>query len=60
MKLKEMEKEVVNLKIINAGKDQIVDFLKEERGTMLEQLTASAKRVGELETRLLQIEAPIK
>jgi len=57
-KVKELETEVRNLKITNQVKDQFIDLLKQEREGMVEQLTASERRVGELETKLLQIESP--
>lgn len=57
-KLKELEAEVVDLKITNRAKDYFIDQLKQERGSMVEQLTASARRVGELETTLQQINPP--
>lgn len=57
-KLKALEAEVMDLKITNRAKDQFIDHLKQERAGMLEQLTTSAKRVGELETRLLQLKQP--
>lgn len=57
-KLKALEAEMVDLRITNRAKDYFIDQLKQERGAMVEQLTASARRVGELETKLLQIAPP--
>jgi len=64
-KLKALEAEVLDLKITNRGKDFFIDQLKQEReGFGVErqeyvtQLMSFNRRVGELETKLLQIESP--
>lgn len=54
-KLRALEVEVTDLKITNRAKDYFIEQLKQERGAMVEQLTTSARRVGELETKLLQL-----
>lgn len=56
--IKALEREIQDLKITNRAKDYFIDQLKEERSTYEEQLMASSRKVGELETRLLQLEAP--
>lgn len=64
-RLKDLEQEVLELKILNKGKDYFIDQLKqdrqyvvEERAQLVAQLTASVKEVGVLETKLLQLETP--
>jgi hypothetical protein len=64
-RLKDLEQEVLELKILNKGKDYFIDQLKQdreyvvqERAQLVSQLTASVKEIGVLETKLLQLEAP--
>lgn len=56
--VKALEREVLNLKILNNGKDYFIDKLQTERNTILTQLIDSSRKIGELETKLLQLEAP--
>jgi hypothetical protein len=56
-RVKELEKKVFNLEILNQGKDFFVEQLKKERNTFFDQLLAASRQVGELETKLRQIEA---
>ena len=63
----ELEKELLDLKIANRGKDYFIAELKAEREAFaverqnyVEKLMTFNRKVGELETRLLQIEAPSK
>ena len=48
------EKELVDLRILNRGKDYFIEQLQKEREAMLEKLVSGSHRIGELETRLLQ------
>jgi hypothetical protein len=57
-RLKELEKEMMDLKITNRGKDFFIDQLQKERDSILNQLLTSSRKVGELETKLLRLEAP--
>src|ERR1017187_5567037 len=57
-RLKELEHEVMDLKITNRGKDFFIEQLQKERDGILTQLLDSSRKVGELETRLLQLQAP--
>jgi hypothetical protein len=59
----ELKREVLDLKIANRGKDMFIDQLQKERQAFAEerreyvgQLMTFNRRVGELETRLLQIQ----
>ena len=56
--VKALEQEVMDLKIVNRGKDYFIDQLKTERESLLGQLIGATHKVGELETRLLQLGAP--
>lgn len=56
--LAELRKENFDLKITNRGKDYFIDQMKTERENLLQQLVDSSQRVGQLETQLLQLEAP--
>jgi len=64
-RIKELERENLDLKITNRGKDYFVDELKKEREffetvrqQMTQQLIAQSERVGELQVKLHQLEAP--
>ena len=56
--VKELERENLDLKIANRGKDYLIDELNKERKHFFDQLLSASRKVGELETRLLQIESP--
>lgn len=53
--IRELEKEVLDLKIVNKGKDFFIEQLQKERDNILGQLVQSSRQVGELETKLLQL-----
>ena len=64
-RLKELEQENLDLKIMNKGKDYFVEELKndrerfaKEREHLIDQLVTSTRQIGVLETKLLQLEAP--
>ena len=57
-KIQELEREIIDLKITNRGKDMFIEQLKGERTGFFEQLLSANRKVGELETKLLQIESP--
>jgi hypothetical protein len=57
-RVRELEKEVMDLKITNRGKDYFIEQLQKERGDILDQLLTANRQVGELETKLLQLESP--
>jgi hypothetical protein len=54
----EREREFFDLKVTNRAKDLIIERLTQEREQLLEKVVASSHRVGHLETRLQQLEAP--
>ena len=63
--LDELQKELMDSKIANRGKDYFIEQLKKERESFAEErkdyvdkLMTFNHKVGELETRLLQLEAP--
>ena len=55
-RLKELERENLDLKIANRGKDYLIDQLKDERKGFYDQLLTSNRKVGELESKLMQLE----
>ncbi len=66
-RLRELEKEVMDLKITNRGKDYFIEQLQKERnGFALErqeyvaQLVRVNRTMGELEAKLLQIASPVE
>ena len=58
--VKEFEQEILNLTIMNKGKDYLIDELNKERKSFFDQLLAANRKVGELENKLLQIESPLE
>ena len=55
----ELQKELMDLKITNRAKDQFIQQLQSERNDMLDKLVAHSRVIGQLETKLLQIEPPL-
>lgn len=53
-----LEQQVLDLKILNSGKDFYIQRLTEERDGFIQRMVEGSKKVGELETRLLQLEGP--
>jgi hypothetical protein len=56
--VKELERENLDLKIANRGKDYLIEQLQMERSGFFDQLLAANRKVGELETKLLRLESP--
>ena len=57
-RIRELEKEVMDLKITNRGKDFFIEQLQTERDGFFGQLLDVSRKVGELETKLQQLESP--
>ncbi len=57
-RLNELEREIVDLKIANRGKDYLIDQLKSERTGFFEKLLSANRTVGQLETKVLQLASP--
>jgi hypothetical protein len=57
-KLQELEREIMDLKIANRGKDYLIDQLKGERTGFFEKLLSANRTLGELETKLHQLDGP--
>ncbi len=56
--VKTLKQEITDLKITNRGKDYFIEQLQRERQANIEQLMGYSRKVGELETKLLQLSAP--
>jgi hypothetical protein len=56
--IKELEREILDLKIANRGKDYFIEQLQKERGEFITRIEDNSRLVGELKTKLLQLEAP--
>jgi hypothetical protein len=56
--VKELEKQNLDLKITNRGKDFFIEQLQKERTGIFDQLLQANRKVGELETKLLQLGSP--
>ena len=57
-RLKELEREIFDLRIANRGKDYLIDELNKERNRFFDQLLNANRTVGQLETKLNQLESP--
>lgn len=51
-RLKELEREILDLKIANRGKDMFIEQLKSERTGFFERLLTVTRNVGQLESNL--------
>ena len=56
--IQEMEREIMDLKIANRGKDYLIGELNKERKSFFNQLLAANRTVGQLETKLNQLDEP--
>jgi hypothetical protein len=56
--IKKLEQEILDLKIVNRGKDYFIEQLQKERDGFITRIEGSSHRIGALETKLLQIEGP--
>jgi hypothetical protein len=56
-KFQELEREILDLKIANRGKDYLIDQLRSERTGFFEQLLSANRKVVELETTVIQLES---
>jgi hypothetical protein len=56
-RVKELERENLDLKITNRGKDLFIEQLQKERSGFFDQLLTANRKMGELETKLLQLES---
>jgi hypothetical protein len=59
-KVQELEREIMDLKIANRGKDYLIDQLKGERTGFFEKLLSANRTVGQLETKLQRWDGPLK
>ena len=57
-KVEELEREVQDLKIANEVKDKFIEFMKNERIGFIDKLVAANRAMGQLETKLNQLEQP--
>lgn len=57
-KFQELEREIVDLRIANRGKDMFIEQLKDERTGFFEKLLSATRTVGQLETKLHELDAP--
>jgi hypothetical protein len=55
-RVKELERENLDLKITNRGKDLFIEQIQKERNGFFDQLLTASRKMGEMETKLLQLE----
>jgi hypothetical protein len=56
--VKELERENLDLKIANRGRDLFIEQMQKERKGFFNQLLTANRKMGELETKLLQLKSP--
>jgi hypothetical protein len=56
--IKVLETQVLDLKILNGGKDFLIDQLRKEREGLFKQVVDYSHQVGQLETKVHQLQAP--
>ena len=56
--LEELEREIFDLQIANRGKDYLIGELNKEQRSVFDQLLTANRTVGELETKLNQLNGP--
>jgi hypothetical protein len=56
--LMELERENFDLKITNRAKEIVIERMQKERDGLIEKLLVSSQTVGQLETKLNQLERP--
>jgi hypothetical protein len=57
-KLQDLERQIMDLKIANRGKDFLIGELNKERKSFFDQLLTTSRTVGQLETKLNQLDGP--
>ncbi len=57
-RIKELEHEILDLKIANRGKDYLIGELNKERKSFFDQLLFANRTVGQLEAKLNQLDEP--
>ncbi|MDB6016329.1 MAG: hypothetical protein JWR19_818 [Pedosphaera sp.] len=55
-RIQDLEREIQNLEIANQVKDQFINLMKNERTGIIEKLQAVSRTVGQLETKLHQLD----
>jgi hypothetical protein len=54
-RIQELERQIMDLKIANRGKDHFIELMKQERSGFIERLQATIWTLGQLETKLIQV-----
>jgi signal recognition particle GTPase len=57
-KFQELERELMDMKIANRGKDYLIGELNKERKSFFDQLLTANRTVGQLEAKLHQLNSP--
>jgi len=57
-KVQDLQREVQNLKIANEVKDQFIELMKNERSGFIDKIVSANRTVGQLETKLNQLDEP--
>jgi hypothetical protein len=57
-RVKLLESQVLDLKILNGGKDFLIEQLRKEREGLMNQATNYSRRIGHMEAELRQLSGP--
>src|ERR1041385_5482157 len=58
MRVKALEAQLLDLKILNGGKDFLIDQLRKEREGLFKQVVDYSRQVGHLDTKVRQLQDP--
>lgn len=53
--IKKLEQEIFDLKVLNKGKDYVIEQFREERKELFTRIETSSRRIGRLKSMLLQL-----
>ena len=56
--IKKLRNRIFNLRILNQGKDYVITQLQEQNRELIVRVETSSRLIGQLETKVLQLEAP--
>jgi hypothetical protein len=56
--IKKLRNRILNLRILNQGKDYVITQLQEQNRELIVRVETSSRLIGQLETKVLQLEAP--
>ncbi len=59
-RIEEFRQQIIDLKITNKAKDIFINQLQQQQDNFIKQLVGQSRTIGELETKLMQLQPPTK